>query len=267
MDGQELNSTPVAPVPDMPVASNLAGIDDSAPSADRNRITDRTRVPLIAKNGGGNFQRVGAQAVQLVSLIVVASLATASCSSTTEPASPPAPSEDNLTTTEPGRTLVTGTASPQAIVTLEPTTPYEFPVTDEPAVMDQVGLAFTPQVLLVQAGQTVEFRSSDALHNVRVQENQTQTTLMNVVIPPSRKYEYTFERPGALTVTCDVHLDMRAIIFVTATPFAAIADSDGGFTLPNVAPGLYKVTVSASGHQAERMVEIIGEQTTLSLAP
>ena len=207
----------------------------------------------------------GARAVRLVSLIVIASLVTASCSSTTEPVPSPPSLDDNPTAADPGRTLVTGTASPRAIVTLEPTTPHEFPITDEPAVMDQVGVAFTPSVLLVQAGQVVEFRSSDALHNVRVQENQTQTTLVNVAIPPSRKYDYTFERPGAHTVTCDIHSDMRASIFVTATPFAVVADSDGKFTLSNVAPGSYKVTILAGGHQTERVVEIRGEQTTLAL--
>ena len=209
----------------------------------------------------------GAQAVRLVSLIVVVSLATASCSPTTEPAPPPASSEDNVTTTKPGRTLVTGVASPQSIVTLEPTTPYEFPVADEPAVMDQVALAFTPPILLVQVGQVVEFRNSDDMHNVRVQENQTQITLVNVAIPPSRTYEYTFERPGAYTVTCDVHTDMQGSIFVTATPFAAIADSDGRFTLPDVVPGSYKVTVLTGGHQTARVVEITGEQTTVAFDP
>ena len=86
-----------------------------------------------------------------------------------------------------------------------------------------------------------------------VQENQTQITLVNVAIPLSRTYEYTFERPGAYTVTCDVHTDMQGSIFVTATPFAAIADSDGRFTLPDVVPGSYKVTVLTGGHQTARV--------------
>ena len=205
--------------------------------------------------------------VRLVLLIVMASLATASCSST-EPAPPSALSERNVTTTGPERTLVTGTASPQALVTLEPTTPYEFPLPGEPAVMDQVGLDFTPSILFVRAGQNVEFRNSeDVLHNVRVQEEQTQTTLVNVAIPPFRKYEYSFEGQGFHTVTCDVHPAMWARILVTATPFAVIADSDGRFTLPNVSPGSYKATILAGGRQTERVVEISGEQTTLAFDP
>ena len=210
----------------------------------------------------------GAQAIRLAALTVVVSLATASCSSTTEPTPPPASSEDNVTTTMRARTLVTGAASPQAIVTLEPTTPYEFPVPDEPAVMDQVGLEFTPPVLLVRAGQVVEFRNSDGdMHNVRVHENQTYVTFVNVAIPPARTYQHAFERPGAYTVTCDVHTDMRGSIFVTTTPLAVIADSEGRFTLPDVLPGSYKVTVLAGGHQTERVVEIAGEHTTLAFGP
>ena len=206
-------------------------------------------------------------AVRLVSLIVLVSLAAVGCSPT-EPVPPSASLEDNVTTTEPGRTLVTGTTSREALVTLEPTMPYEYPLPGEPAVMDQVGLEFTPSVLLVQVGQNVEFRNSeDVLHNVRVQENQTQTVLMNVAIPSFRKYEYSFERPGFHTVSCDVHPAMRARILVTATPFAVIAGSDGRFTLPNVPPGSYTLTILAGGHQIERVVEISGEQTTLAFDP
>ena len=151
---------------------------------------------------------------------------------------------------------------------LEPTTPYEFPVPDEPAVMDQVAMAFTPPILLVQVGQVVEFRNSeDVLHNVRVDESLTRTPVFNVAIPPFAAYEHAFARPGYQNVSCDVHPDMSAGILVTSTPYAVVADSDGGFTLANVPAGSYRVTVTARGRRLERVIEITGDHITLVFDP
>jgi len=83
------------------------------------------------------------------------------------------------------------------VVVLEPRTPREFaPQSDKP-VMDQVGQAFGPEVLLVRTGEPVEFRNSDdTLHNVRVSHEETRTSAFNVAIPTGEAYTYTFERDG-----------------------------------------------------------------------
>ena len=218
---------------------------------------------LVMPNSTWRTPKRPAGGAIVIAVTVAVSLTTVRCSST-EPAISSVSSESPVPASVPGRTLVVGKASRHAIVTLEPTTPHEFSVPAEPGVMDQFGMAFIPELLLVQAGQQVEFRNSeDVLHNVRVDESLTRTPVFNVAIPPFATYEHTFARPGYHNVSCDVHPGMWAGILVTSTPYATVADSDGAFTLANVLAGLYRVTVMASGRQLERVVEITGEQMTL----
>lgn len=197
-------------------------------------------------------------------LAVILALATAACSS--EPA-PPAPAvEPAAPKTPPGRTLVVGKAASGAIVTLEPTAPLDVPLPTEPAVMDQYGLAFNPDLLLVRVGQRVEFRSSeDVLHNVRVAESATNETVFNVATPPNQAYTHVFEKPGYYDVTCDVHPAMRASVFVASTPYAGLADDQGAFAFANVERGAYKATALAGGRRIEQVVEVAGARTELNL--
>jgi plastocyanin len=197
-------------------------------------------------------------------LTAILALATAACSS--EPA-PPAPAVEQAAPKPlPGRTLVVGKAASGAIVTLEPTAPRDAPLPTEPAVMDQYGLAFNPDLLLVRVGQRVEFRSSeDVLHNVRVAESATNETVFNVATPPNQAYTHVFEKPGYYDVTCDVHPAMRASVFVASTPYAGLADDQGSFTFADVEPGAYKAAALAGGRRIEQVVEVAGARTELNL--
>ena len=144
-----------------------------------------------------------------------------------------------------------------SVVILEPQENAKFPTPSEPAVMDQFSMMFVPAQLLVRTNQPVKFLNSDQeLHNVRVVENNTRDTIFNVATMAGGYYEHIFDRPGTYAVTCDVHTAMGAVIIVTSTPHAVIADVDGTFSLVDVKPGIYSVTVYASDDRLERLVEI-----------
>jgi plastocyanin len=197
-------------------------------------------------------------------LVVIMAAAGVSCAS--EPAPPAPPSEVTVPKNAAGRTLVTGKATPGAVVTLEPTTSRDFQVPTETAVMDQYGLAFNPDFLVARVGQRVEFRSSeDALHNVRVAESDTNTTVFNVATPPNQAYTHVFEKPGYYDVTCDIHPAMRASVFVTSTPYTGVADEAGTFTFRDVDPGDYKLTALAGGRQIDQIVHVSGSRTDVTL--
>ena len=99
-----------------------------------------------------------------------------------------------------------------------------FPPQTEKPVMDQAGLTFGPELLLVRTGQPVEFRNSDdTLHNVRVSHEETRTSAFNVAIPTGESYTYTFERDGFYRVGCDIHPAMAASVFA-----AVVAVHGGG---------------------------------------
>ena len=130
--------------------------------------------------------------------------------------------------------------------------------------MDQQGLAFVPGLLLVRQGQPIVFRNSeDVLHNVRVQETGKAQPVFNVATIPGNSYTHTFERPGFYSVGCDVHETMHADILVTSTPYAVVADDDGHFTLSDVTPGSYKLTVYLGARRIERLVHVTSSRTEL----
>ena len=65
-----------------------------------------------------------------------------------------------------------------------------------------------------------------------------------------------------------MHPEMLAYVFVAPTPYAAVVDKKGHFTIANVPPGTYKVAVWNSRLKgAEKSVTVAAGQTvTVSLA-
>ena len=49
----------------------------------------------------------------------------------------------------------------------------------------------------------------------------------------------TFDTAGMVTLRCDIHEHMRAVILVLDTPHFVVTDPDGAFRLPDVPPGRY----------------------------
>jgi len=154
-----------------------------------------------------------------------------------------------------GRVQAVGTA----VVVLEPKTPQSFAPQSEKPVMDQVGLTFGPELLLVRTGQPVEFRNNDdTLHNVNVKHEETRGQAFNVAIPTGGTFEYTFTRDGFYRVACDIHPAMAASIYSSSTPYAAVADGDGRFTFADVPPGPWTITVFTGGRRLQKDVELKG---------
>jgi plastocyanin len=161
-----------------------------------------------------------------------------------------------------GRVNAAGTA----VVVLEPKTARTFGAPDEQPVMDQAGLMFGPELLLVRTGYPVEFRNSDdTLHNVRVSHEETRTSAFNVAIPTGEKYTYTFERDGFYRVGCDIHPAMAASVFASASPFTAVAAGDGSFTFDDVPAGAWTVTVYTGGKRLHQDVDVGAGVTAVTI--
>jgi plastocyanin len=197
-------------------------------------------------------------------------LASLTCGGTPEAQPPvdtaPAPQTAHSSGVEVAGKISTALAPPSSLLALEPRGAVEMPVKSEPAVMDQVSLEFLPAFLVAQAGQTVEFRNGeDVLHNIRVTEVAGQQPVFNVATPPGGKYAYRFERPGFYNVGCDIHSTMRADILVMKTPYTAVSGPDGSFTLANVKPGEYNLTVYAGNAPVVRPVDVKGGRTNLGV--
>jgi hypothetical protein len=120
----------------------------------------------------------------------------------------------------------------------------------KPAVLDQKGCLYVPQILAIQTGQKLVVKNSDpALHNVHANPTADKNSSANAgklnraQMAGGPDLDFTF--PAAenfLKFQCDVHPWMFAWVTVVDSPYFAVTDKDGKFTIKDVPPGKYTVT-------------------------
>lgn len=156
-----------------------------------------------------------------------------------------------------------------SIIVLEPLAGEAGPPPSEPAMMDQLGLAFLPRQLVVRLGQPIEFANSETLaHNVHVRLEANDSSIYYADMNPEERSRITLDQEGAYDVICDEHPGMTAFIYVTSSPYAAIAEIDGSFVIPDVPPGAYRVRVwnATPELRGESRVDVSGTSTELDLS-
>lgn len=118
----------------------------------------------------------------------------------------------------------------------------EFDVPAEAAQLDQNGCMYSPHVLGVMVGQTLEIKNSDAtLHNVHsLPKNSKQFNNAMPLKDSTIKKKFTSEEV-MVRMKCDVHPWMSAYIGVLSHPFHAVSSEDGTFTIEGLPAGTYTV--------------------------
>ena len=105
-------------------------------------------------------------------------------------------------------------------------------------VLDQHNLAFSPRVLAVRVGTTVDFPNSDRVfHHVFSFRDGKRFDLG--LYPVGTLRHVTFDRVGLSRIFCNIHANMAAYVMAVDTPHFAVSDDAGHFTIPSVAPGAY----------------------------
>ena len=118
-----------------------------------------------------------------------------------------------------------------------------FPAPKEHAKIDQKNLVFTPHILPVLVGTTVDFLNSDAvLHNVFTPEACAEKFNLGTW-PQGETKSYTFKKECAAVLLCKVHPEMEAYVVAVATPYFASVKADGSFRIADVPDGAYTVKV------------------------
>lgn len=131
---------------------------------------------------------------------------------------------------------VLSTNPPVAVVYLEGTFPR--PATPPVAKIIQKDLTFVPTLLPVQAGTRVEFPNlDDTFHNVFSFSPAKRFDLGRYRADERPVPGVLFDTPGLVTLRCDVHEHMRALILVLETPHFVITAADGTFRLTGLPPG------------------------------
>ncbi len=133
--------------------------------------------------------------------------------------------------------------SADAVVYVDQIAGKTFPAPAEHALMDQKDIQFQPHVLPVLVGTTVDFLNSDALlHNVFTPDKCADRFNLGSW-PQGHKKSYTFKKPCNATLLCNVHPEMEGFILALPTPYFAVTDASGAYTIKGVPDGTYTVKV------------------------
>ena len=151
----------------------------------------------------------------------------------------------------------------ESVVYVETIAGKTFPAPTEKPVVDQKGLMFTPHLIAVQQGTTVEFLNSDKVaHNVfwiSVGGNKKLGHNLGTW-PQGEKKSFKFDNPGAVPLLCNVHPEMSAYVVVTPTPYFAVTDKSGNYKIENVPDGSYTVAAWHEGAKKQsKPVSVAGE--------
>ncbi len=128
-------------------------------------------------------------------------------------------------------------------------------ISTAPVVIDQVGCRYTPHVVALMRGGSVEFRNSDAtMHNIHTMPVLVGEKEADVSQGPKGAPQWVrFKDPEVMVpVRCNNHPWMNAFINVADTPFFAVTDTGGHFEIKGLPAGTYVISV---------VHEKLGEQT------
>jgi plastocyanin len=127
---------------------------------------------------------------------------------------------------------------PVAIVYIEGS--FGRPSSGPTVQMVQKDLNFSPAIIAVQVNSRVEFPNLDATyHNIFSYSAAKRFDLGRYRSDERPIPSVLFDVPGMVTVRCDIHEHMRAIILVLDTPHFVISDLDGVYRLAGLPPGHY----------------------------
>jgi len=131
-----------------------------------------------------------------------------------------------------------------------------------PVVLDQIGCKYVPHVIALMRGGSVEFRNSDGtMHNVHTMPEVGRNRPIDISQGPKGAPQVKqFNQPEVMVpVRCNNHPWMNAFINVSETPFFAVTDANGHFSIGGLPAGTYTL---AAVH------EKMGEQTmTVTVEP
>jgi plastocyanin len=111
---------------------------------------------------------------------------------------------------------------------------------EKPAQMVQRELNFFPNVLPILVGTRVEFPNlDDTYHNIFSYSPAKRFDLGRYRSDERPIPSELFDVAGMVTLRCDIHEHMRAIILVLDTPYYVLTDPEGVFSLKGLPAGKY----------------------------
>ena len=127
-------------------------------------------------------------------------------------------------------------------------------------VMDQVNLAFAPDLLVIPVGSTVSFPNTDKVSHEVYSFSSAHPFKLGLYRGNGHPPEL-FDRPGLVTLGCNIHDAMLAYILVTDAPYYGTTAADGSWTQADIVRGKYRIEVwsprlAGAGQMLQREVTV-----------
>ncbi len=169
-----------------------------------------------------------------------------------------------------------GKPVPDAVVVLAPAAPGTPAPLPSHVTISQEKMRFLPAVSLVGVGAVGTFVNNDPWeHHVRAsaagfQNFDTASSggfemRLDGKAPgrPAQSADAKFDKAGAVLLGCHLHASMKAHVYVSDTPWAALSGDDGSANFAGVPEGPVRIRV----WQADQLFELPPQQMTLTAAP
>ena len=142
------------------------------------------------------------------------------------------------------------------------------------AAIEQVDREFVPYVSVVQTGTTVTFPNRDPIMHHVYSFSPAKTFEIKLYTGKS-PVEVVFDKPGVVTLGCNIHDWMIGYVFVVSTPHFGKSDANGVALMRDVPVGTYDVQVwhpqqrAAAVQQriAVQAADVVSLPYTLEVAP
>ena len=156
---------------------------------------------------------------------------------------------------------VLSTQPPLAVVYLEGNFPR--PASLPTKEVGQKDLTFIPALLPIEVGTKVQFPNlDDQYHNI-FSYSPAKRFDLGRYRPEERPIpSVMFDKPGLVTLRCDIHEHMRGLILVLNTPYFVMTDAGGHFRLDKLPAGRYTLKAWIDSRTTrEKPIELKDGQT------
>ena len=110
------------------------------------------------------------------------------------------------------------------------------------ATIRQRNAYFAPDFLAIAVGQSVDMPNDDAIfHNVFSFSKPNDFDLG--LYPSGQSRQVTFKHAGVVKIYCSIHESMSGTIFVSPSPWFAVAKANGDFEIAGIPPGRHTLRV------------------------